>query len=405
MTAPTLSPIRSPFARLTDLLGTTPPGEPPLILSVGEPRHAVPDFVAPILAAHISDFNKYPAVRGTDGFRRAISQWTSKRYPGSALDPARDILVLNGSREGLFSATLAAAHWSKLTGRDLVLMPNPYYPPYAASARAAGARTVLMDASAASGFLPDLSTFDDKIYKKTLAMFLCSPANPQGVVASAAYLDHALALARQHGFLLFVDECYSEIYDEIPPPGVLEAAARAGSLKNLVVFNSLSKRSNLAGLRIGFCAGDAEFIDHLAEFRNVTCPQVPLPVQAVAEAAYGDEHHVIENRALYRAKFAMAERVLGNHFGKVSPGGGFFIWLDVSRFGGDESIALTLWREAGLRVVPGSYLASTVADGHNPGAGYLRLALVEHLDPAEAALRRLVACLNKMSTLGDQANG
>lgn len=386
-------PIRSPFVRLADLLGVTPPGASPLVLSVGEPRHPVPDFVAPILARHNADFNKYPAVRGTDGFRHAVAAWLSRRYRNVNCDPARHIIVLNGSREGLFSATLAAASWPRLRGRDVVLMPNPYYPPYAASAQAAGANTVLMEASKTTGFLPDLAALDPAILDRALAMFLCSPANPQGAVASPAYLDTALALARRHGFLLFVDECYSEIYGEKAPPGGLEAGLRSGSFDNLIIFNSLSKRSNLAGLRLGFCAGDPHFLDHLAEFRNVTCPQVPLPVQAVGEAAYSDETHVEDNRALYRAKFALAERLLGNTFGVIAPAGGFFLWLDVSRFGDDEAVALRLWREAGLRTIPGSYIASPQTDGKNPGTGYLRLALVDHFPAVETALTRLTDCL------------
>lgn len=390
-----LSTVRSPFVRLAELLGDTPPGESPLILSVGEPRHAVPDFVAPILAAHNADFNKYPAVRGTEGFRKAVASWAGKRYAGVNLDPAREVIVLNGSREGLFSATLAAASWPQLKGRDTILLPNPFYPPYAASAQAARARIVLMEASKETGFLPDLDKLDAATLSRTMAMFICSPANPQGAVASAEYVREALELARRHDFLLFLDECYSEIYTEAPPPGGLEIAGKTGSLANLIVFNSLSKRSNLAGLRLGFCAGDPDFLDHLAEFRNVTCPQVPLPVQAVGEAAYGDERHVMENRALYQEKFAAAMRILGNRFGVTAPPGGFFLWLDVARFGDDETVALTLWRDAGLRVVPGSYLAQSLPDGSNPGRGYLRVALVDHLAPIETALQRLADTLTR----------
>lgn len=391
--SPNSAPVRSPFVRLAELLGDTPPGAAPLILSVGEPRHAVPDFVGPVLAANNADFNKYPGVRGTDGFRNAVAAWAAKRYRGVALDPARHIIVLNGSREGLFSATLAAAFWPRLKGRDSVLVPNPFYPPYAAAAQAAHTKTVPLAATAATGFLPDLAAIDQALLDRTLALFICSPANPQGAVASAPYLETALGLARRHGFLLFVDECYSEIYSDAPPPGGLEIAARTGSFDNLVIFNSLSKRSNLAGLRLGFCAGDGAFLDHLAEFRNVTCPQVPLPVQAVGEVAYADERHVDENRALYRAKFELAERLLGNRFGVKKPEGGFFLWLDVSRYGNDEEIALKLWGEAGLRVVPGSYLTSPVDGAANPGAGYLRVALVDHYAAVETALNRLAECL------------
>jgi aspartate/methionine/tyrosine aminotransferase len=385
--------VRSPFVRLAELIGSTPPGASPIALSVGEPQHAVPDFVGPVLAANIADFNKYPAIRGTDAFRAAVAAWIGRRYPGVALDPAREVMILNGSREGLFTTTIAAASYAPVKGRRKVAMPNPFYPPYAASAVAAGAEPLLLPAGRETGFLPDLSAVPAADWDDTIAFFLCSPANPQGVIASRAYLAEALRLARRHGFILFADECYSELYDAAPPPGALEVAAETGSLANLVVFNSLSKRSNLAGLRVGFIAGDAAFLDHLFELRNVTAAQVPLPAQAVAVAAYADEAHVEANRALYRAKFDQAERILGNRFGPVRPPGGFFLWLDVAAHGPDEEVALRLWREGGLRTVPGSYLASPAADGSNPGAGYLRVALV-HPDPITGeALSRVARIL------------
>lgn len=391
--APVAAAIRSPFQRLADLLGDAKPGKPPIAASVGEPQHAVPDFVGPVLAANLADFNKYPSVRGTDAFRGAVAGWAARRYPGVALDPAREIVVLSGSREGLFYTTIAAARYAPLAGRRRVVMPNPFYPPYVASAQAAGCTPHLLDATATTGFLPDLDAVPASVWDETLAFFLCSPANPQGAVASRAYLAKAVALARRHGFLLFSDECYSELYfGEAAPTGALEVSAE-GRFANVVAFNSLSKRSNLAGLRIGFVAGDAAFLQHLADFRNVVCPQVPLPLQAVAVAAYGDETHVVENRRLYGLKFDAAEAVLGNRFGAVRPGGGFFLWLDVKDLGGDEVAAKRLWVEAGLRVVPGRYLAGTSANGANPGAGYLRVALVHDQPIAEEALARIAATL------------
>jgi len=387
------STVRSPFVRLAELIGDAKPGLPAIALSVGEPQHAVPDFVGPVLQANLADFNRYPHVRGTEAFRKAVCDWAARRYPGVSLDPARDVMVLNGSREGLFSATIAATTYAPTAGRGLVAMPNPFYPPYAASARAARVTPHLLEAGSDTGFLPDLAAIPASVLDDTACFFLCSPANPQGAVASRAYLAEAIRLARRHGFILFADECYSEIYAHGPPPGALEVAAATGSLANVVVFNSLSKRSNLAGLRVGFVAGCPAFLEHLAEFRNVTCPQVPLPVQAVAAVAYADESHVEANRARYQAKFARAQDVLGNRFGPVVPAGGFFLWLDVSAFGSDEAVAKRLWVEAGLRVVPGSYIGATGASGANPGAGYVRVALV-HDEPVTAeALRRLAAVL------------
>lgn len=385
--------VRSPFVRLAELIGSSPPGAAPISLSVGEPQHAVPDFVGPVLAANLADFNKYPAIRGTDAFRGAVAAWLARRYAGVSIDPAREVMVLNGSREGLFTTTIAAASFASVKGRRKVAMPNPFYPPYAASAAAAGVEPLLLPAGPTTGFLPDLAAIAPADWNDTIALFLCSPANPQGVIAGKAYLAEALRLARKHGFILFADECYSEIYDAAPPPGALEVAAETGSFANLVVFNSLSKRSNLAGLRVGFIAGDATFLDHLFELRNVTAAQVPLPAQAVAVAAYGDETHVETNRALYRAKFDQAERILGNRFGPVRPPGGFFLWLPVDAYGADEEVALRLWREGGLRTVPGSYLASPAADGTNPGAGFLRIALVHPDDITGEALTRIARLL------------
>ena len=198
-------------------------------------------------------------------------------------------------------------------------------------------------------------------------MFIASPANPQGAVASLGYLERIVALARQFGFLVFSDECYSEIYTRAPPASTLEAAGP--DFANVIGFQSLSKRSNLAGLRIGFAAGDAKFLARFLELRNVAAPQVPLPAQHVAIAAYGDESHVEENRRLYSEKFDLADRIIGERYGYRRPAGGFFLWLDVAAQGGDETAALRLWREAGLRVVPGRYLARDQADGSNPGAG------------------------------------
>jgi N-succinyldiaminopimelate aminotransferase len=385
--------IQSPFTRLNDLLGDSKPGAEPLALSVGEPKHAIPDFVGPILQANLADFSRYPLVWGTDGFRQSVARWAARRYPGLKLDPQREIMVLNGSREGLLSATQAAALDPKRRGRGSVLMPNPFYPPYYAAAVACSKTPVLLPSTQQTGFLPDLDSIPPSVLDDALAIFLCSPSNPEGAVASRDYILKAIGLARKHNFMLFADECYSEIYSGEAPAGALEVAASTGSFQNVIALNSLSKRSNLAGLRIGFVAGDPAFMQTLAAFRNVTCAQVPLPVQAVAEAAYGDETHVVLNRRLYAEKFEDAERILGNRFGRVTPGGGFFLWLDVRDRGGDEEATKRLWVEHGLRVVPGRYLAAPDAQGHNPAEGFIRVALVHERAITAAALEKLVDTL------------
>ncbi|HKF10754.1 MAG TPA: aminotransferase class I/II-fold pyridoxal phosphate-dependent enzyme [Xanthobacteraceae bacterium] len=384
---------RSPFVRLRELLGSIDPGKPPISLAVGEPQHAVPAFVGPILAAHIDEFGRYPMNKGLDAFCEAAAAWLGRRFAlPRAIDPASEILVLNGSREGLFLAAVAAARWvGGRRGRPAMLLPNPFYAAYAAGAVAANCEPVYLPATAATGFLPDLETLSEDLLARTVAFFIASPANPQGAVADLAYLGRVVALARRFGFLLFSDECYSEIYTRRPPAGILEAAGP--DFANVVEFQSLSKRSNLPGLRIGFAAGDRKFLARFLELRNVSAPQVPMPVQRVAIAAYGDEAHVEENRRLYAQKYDLADKVIGERYGYRRPDGGFFLWLDVSGFGGDEAVALRLWREAGLRVVPGRYLAREQTDGSNPGLGYIRIAMVHDQETTAQALHRLVAVL------------
>ncbi len=384
---------RSPFVRLRELLADTEPGKPAISLAVGEPQHPVPPFVGEVLAAHIAEFGRYPMNKGLDAFCAAAAGWLGRRFAlPRALDPANEILVLNGSREGLFLAAIAAARCiGGRRGRPAMLIPNPFYAAYAAGAIAANCEPVYLPATAATGFLPDLDALSEDLLARTVAFFIASPANPQGAVADLPYLSRIVALARRFGFLVFSDECYSEIYTQRAPAGMLEAAGP--DFANVVEFQSLSKRSNLPGLRIGFAAGDRAFLARFLELRNVAAPQVPMPAQRVAIAAYGDEGHVEDNRRLYARKFDLADQIIGDRYGYRRPAGGFFLWLDVSARGGDEAAALRLWREAGLRVVPGRYLAHDQPDGSNPGLGYIRVAMVQDQETTAEALHRLVAVL------------
>jgi aspartate/methionine/tyrosine aminotransferase len=384
---------RSPFVRLRELLGDLEPAQTPISLAVGEPQHAVPVFVGPVLAAHINEFGRYPMNKGLDAFCEAAAAWLGRRFAlPRPIDPAAEILVLNGSREGLFLAALTAARWaSGRRGRPAMLVPNPFYAAYAAGAAAANCEPVYLPATAETGFLPDLDALSEELLARTVAFFIASPANPQGAVADLGYLKRVVALARRFGFLVFSDECYSEIYTRRAPAGMLEAAGP--DFANVVEFQSLSKRSNLPGLRVGFAAGDRAFLARFLELRNVSAPQVPVPAQRVAIAAYGDEKHVEENRRLYAQKYDLADQIIGERYGYRRPAGGFFLWLDVSAQGGDEAVALRLWREAGLRVVPGRYLAREQADGSNPGLGYIRVAMVQDYETTAQALHRLVAVL------------
>ncbi len=384
---------RSPFVRLAELLGDEKPGKPPINLSVGEPQHPIPAFVGPVIASHLDEFGRYPLNKGTDQFRRAASAWLARRFAlARPPDPEREVLVLNGTREGLFLAAIAATRFVRARdGTPAILVPNPFYAAYSAAAAAARCEAHYMAATAATGFLPDLDALTPDLLQRTVAFYLASPSNPQGAVASRDYLAKLVALARRYGFLVFADECYSEIYSADPPPGMLAAAGPA--FENVIVFHSLSKRSSLPGLRVGFAAGDARFLASYLDLRNVAAPQVPVPLQHVGAAAFADEAHVAENRRLYAEKFDLADQIVGDRFGYRRPAGGFFLWLDVSQHGGSEAASLKLWREGGLRVLPGQYIAHDQADPKNPGAAYIRVAMVQDRSTTAEALHRLVDVL------------
>jgi len=388
--------ILSPFTRLRRLLEGVEPGhKKPLELTVGEPRETMPGFLLQKLEEAKALYAKYPAIRGTDELRRSVASWLGRRYGfGDLVDPNREVHPLNGSREGLFYGILPAAGRKAVKGRPAVLMPNPYYQAYIGAAYAVNAQAVCLDATPETGHLPDLDALarDTALLSRTIAFYLCSPANPQGAVADAAYIRRALDLARAHDFMLFFDECYSEIYSSEAPTGGLEVALKTPErFKNLVVFNSLSKRSNLPGLRSGFCAGDADFLEMLAEIRNLVGPQMPGPTQHASAAIWAEEQHVAVNRQAYRAKYDVCDAVLKGRFGYRRPAGGFFLWLDMERLGGGIEATLTLWKRCGVKVVPGAYLAQAGRDGKNPAAAYVRVALVHDTATIREALQRIVA--------------
>jgi aspartate/methionine/tyrosine aminotransferase len=388
--------VASPFARLTALLEGIEPGAPPIDLSLGEPRALIPSFLGPTLARHLGEFGRYPPIRGIPALREAIAAWLGHRYPTLAgrIDAGKHVLPLNGSREGLFSAIFPALARKDCIERPAVLIPNPFYQAYAAAAAASGAEPIFLESDAATQFLPALDGIDGALLRRTVALYLCSPSNPQGAVADRDYLATATALARRFDLMLFADECYSEIYSDVPPPGALEAALAAdGSFANVVTFNSLSKRSGLPGLRSGFVAGDPAFIAPFARFRNVACPQVPLPIQHASVAAWADEAHVGEGRALYRVNFDIADAVLQGRYGYRRPRGGFFLWLDMAAHGGGEAATKTLWKGCGVRLLPGTYLAREGASGANPGRNHVRVALVHAPHTTGEALERIVATL------------
>lgn len=390
--------FRSPFAGLRQLLDGIEPKAPPIDLALGEPRETPPPFLLDCMREANARFGEYPPTRGSDALRNAIVGWLARRYgiDTTRIDPATSIIPVNGSREGLFYATLAAVGRWRGVGRPAVLMPNPCYPTYYAAALAANAEPVLLTARPETRYLPNLAALANspELLARTALLVLCSPSNPEGAVADRDYLTTAIGLARTHDFMLFADECYSEIYDADPPVGVLEVASATGDdFKNVVTVNSLSKRSNVPGLRSGFCAGDPTFIGQLAMLRNVVGPQMPGPIQHASAAIWSDEVHVEAARSAYRAKFQIADQLLGTRCGYRRPGGGFFLWLAVAPLSG-EAAAMMLWRECGLRVLPGAYMAYPDATENNPAANFVRLALVRDLPTLREALRRLTAIVD-----------
>lgn len=383
-----------PFQRLRNLLDShkTPSNLKPINLSIGEPQHPFPAFVGELLQAKAGDLGQYPPLNGTAEFRAAVVAWLNRRYrlPAGMIDGERHVLPLAGTREGLFMLALAVVPESKAGLRPVVAMPDPFYQCYAGAAAAAGAEAVFLPATAENNFLPELDALDRPTLERMALFYLCTPANPQGTVADLDYLCRAIDLARRYDFVLAVDECYAEIYDEVAPPGGLEACARSRDLKNVVVFHSLSKRSSVPGLRSGFCAGDGDILAAFSRLRSYGAAGTPLPVFAAATALWRDEAHVDANRARYREKFNIAQSVIGNRYGFYRPAGGFYLWLDV---GDGEAAAEALWRKAALRTLPGRYLSRENDDGGGarPGTAfpYLRIALVPDAATTREAMERV----------------
>lgn len=386
-----------PFKRLADLLADVVPVRADrVVLTIGEPQFPPPPLIASVVAAHAQDWNRYPPNTGTPEFRRAAAAWLCRRYgiPGDRLDPDRSIAPCSGTREGLFMLGLAACPESRSGKRPAFAMPNPFYHVYETAANIAGAESVYLAADAINGFLPDLRAIAPDALDRIAVFFLCSPANPQGTIAPLSYLQDLIRLARRHDFVVAFDECYAEIYMGEPPPGGLSAAQaigpgpRGGWLDNVVVFHSLSKRSSAPGLRSGFVAGDPELVGAFARLVGSAGVPTPLPLLAAATALWSEESHVAGYRAQYAANFRAAERLFGRR-GWQAPGGGFYLWLDV---GDGEAAARRFWRDGGIRVMPGAYMAR--GDGAaNPGFRYIRAALVHPPEIIADALARIAALL------------
>lgn len=380
-----------PFERLRKLFaGVQPPaGVRPISLGIGEPRHATPTFIEEALSADLGGLAKYPATAGEPALREACAQWARQRY-GIALDAATQVLPVNGSREALFAFTQVVVDASQDGAR--VICPNPFYQIYEGATLLAGAQPYYAPSDAARNFAVDWDSVPADVWEKTQLIFVCSPGNPTGAVMPLAEWEKLFALSDRYGFVIASDECYSEIYfDGTAPLGGLEAAQRLGrtDYKNLLMFTSLSKRSNVPGLRSGFVAGDAALIKAFLLYRTYHGGAMSPVVQTASIAAWADEAHVEENRRLYREKFNQVTPVLARAMDVRLPDASFYLWAGIPESLGldDADFARELYAATGVTVLPGSYLARE-ANGRNPGAGRVRMALVaETAECLEAAQR------------------
>jgi N-succinyldiaminopimelate aminotransferase len=385
-----------PFERLRALLGSVEtPAAAPIRLSIGEPQHATPELIRSALVAHLDGLSTYPATIGLDALRDTMAAWFVQRFGLTQLDAATQVMPVNGTREALFAFAQAIVDSSPRSGpaggAPLVVCPNPFYQIYEGAALLAGAQPAFLNQTADGHFDLDLNSLGDEAWRRVQLVYVCSPGNPTGRVLD---LDSWRALfdqADRYGFVIASDECYSEIYpDEAQPPiGGLEAAHRLGrtDYRNLVVFTSLSKRSNAPGLRSGGVAGDATLLKRFLLYRTYHGSAMSIAVQHASIAAWRDESHVLDNRARYREKFAAVRPMLAPVLDTREPDASFYLWAGVPG-GDDEAFARDLFAATHVTVLPGRYLARE-AHGVNPGAGFVRIALVPALDDCVEAARRI----------------
>ncbi|WP_166418071.1 aminotransferase class I/II-fold pyridoxal phosphate-dependent enzyme [Cochlodiniinecator piscidefendens] len=377
------------FPRLRSLLDAHAPGGEVVHMTIGEPKHAFPAWITDVIAEHAHEFGRYPANDGTPELQAAIAGWIKQRY-GVCLEPASQVMALNGTREGLYNAAMALCPETKNGATPVILTPNPFYQVYAVAGASVGAEVHFAPANADTNHLPDFAAVPEELLERTTIAYVCSPANPQGAVADREYWVRLIKLAERYDFRIFADECYSEIYRDTPPVGALEVAKDIGAdPERILIFHSLSKRSNLPGLRSGFVAGGAQSIKEIKQLRAYSGAPLPMPLQRVAEKVWADEVHVIENRRLYVEKYAIADEIFADVAGYQSPEAGFFLWLPVED---GEQAALKVWRETGVRVLPGAYLSRTV-NNYNPGQSYVRVAMVAPKEEMQRGLMLLRDCL------------
>jgi len=379
-----------PFEKLRQLFsGLTPPaGLREIKLSIGEPQHATPAFIKQALTDNLAGLANYPTTLGSDALRQGIAAWIGRRYNLPALNPATQILPVLGSREALFAFAQTVIDGSR--EHPVVLCPNPFYQIYEGAALLAGAEPIFINTLAENDFALDLTTIPDETWRRTQLIYVCSPGNPTGKVMDLAAWKTLFELSDRHNFVIASDECYSEIYfDEAQPPlGGLEAARQLGrdDYRNLVMFSSLSKRSNVPGLRSGFVAGDEKLIKQFLLYRTYHGSAMSPVVQAASLIAWNDEDHVRENRRLYAEKFDRVTPLIAAHLDTRRPDAAFYLWAKTPM--ADTEFARELQRQYNVTVLPGSFLARE-AGGVNPGAGFVRIALVANLDECIEAARRI----------------
>lgn len=379
------------FPRLRSLLDSHEPGGSVVHMTIGEPKHAFPAWVTDVITEHAAEFNKYPTNDGTPELQQSIANWIKRRFDVE-VDPGTQVMPLNGTREGLYNASMALCPETKNGEKPIVLVPNPFYQVYMIGAISVNAEPHFCPATAENGFMPDYTQLPEDVLKRVAIAYVCSPSNPQGAIASRDYLAKLITLAEKYDFKVFADECYSEIYRDEKPHGALQMAQELGAdPERVVIFHSLSKRSNLPGLRSGFVAGGPETLKHIKRLRAYAGAPIPLPLQRASEKVWADEAHVEENRRLYAEKFEIADEIFADIPGYMKPQAGFFLWLPVED---GEVAALKLWKQTGVRVLPGAYLSRDV-NGENPGKPYIRVALVAPKNDVKAALITLRDCLYK----------
>jgi N-succinyldiaminopimelate aminotransferase len=380
-----------PFERLRGLLSGVPvPSPAPIRLSIGEPQHPTPELVRAALTGHLAGLSTYPATAGLDAVREAMAAWFVRRFGLPRLDPATQVLPVSGTREALFAIAQAVVDTSK--GSPVVVSPNPFYQIYEGAAFLAGAEPVFLNQTAANEFALDLESLTPEQWNRTQLLYVCSPGNPTGHVLDLDGWRTLFEYSDRYGFVIASDECYSEIYpdEHAPPLGALDAAHAIGrdTFPNLVVFTSLSKRSNAPGLRSGGIAGDAALLKQFLLYRTYHGCAMSLPVQHASIAAWSDESHVRDNRAQYRAKFEAVVPMLEPVLDIRRPDASFYLWAGVPG-GDDEAFTRGLFARAHVTVLPGRYLARD-AHGENPGSGYVRIALVPGIEDCVEAARRVV---------------